>query len=88
MLESGIKREEQFGQKEQHGRRLGTGKKHGECEELGEVKQNRTVLGRVCCSPWRCKGLDMTWQLNSNNSTKRDKRSKWGLTYKEACKPC
>lgn len=41
-----------------------------ECEELGEVKQNHTVLGRVCCSPWSRKGLDTTWPLNSNNSTK------------------
>ena len=22
----------------------------------------------VCCSPWSCKELDMTWQLNPNNN--------------------
>ena len=25
--------------------------------------------GMVCCSPWGCKELDMTWQLNSNNNS-------------------
>ena len=22
----------------------------------------------VCCSPWGCKELDMSWQLNNNNN--------------------
>ena len=23
----------------------------------------------ACCSPWGCKELDMTWQVNNNNKT-------------------
>ena len=26
--------------------------------------------GLACCSPWICKGLDMTEQLNNNNKPK------------------
>ena len=36
--------------------------------ELGQAQGDGEEQGSlVCCSPWDCKELDMTWQLNKNN---------------------
>ena len=37
--------------------------------ELGQTPGDGEGQGSlVCCSPWDCKELDMTWQLNNNSN--------------------
>ena len=39
--------------------------------DMNLSKLGETVKDRGACSPWDCKELDMTWQLNNNNNFRR-----------------